>query len=73
VDHYELRACLHRIAAFEHHRAAALHEIAASCAMAARGVHRLAAALTASEYQEVVQHPDLAELDVQLEGFYGTP
>lgn len=71
VDPYELRAALHRIAAVRLRVAAAEHDLAAKSVMATRSMRRFAAATNQSVAQEVAHHPDLAELNVQLDGYYG--
>ncbi|WP_158071938.1 hypothetical protein [Kitasatospora sp. CB01950] len=40
---------------------------------AAESVRTFMEAFTESERLEIAQHPDLAELNIQLDGFYDTP
>ncbi|NUR03212.1 MAG: hypothetical protein HOY79_43880 [Streptomyces sp.] len=70
-DHYELRARQLRILAGLHRKRAAELDMAAEAALATRSMRRWAEVLTESEMREIAEHPDLAELNVQLEGFYG--
>ncbi|WP_157872131.1 hypothetical protein [Streptomyces silaceus] len=71
VDPYELRARQLRILASLHRKRADELERTAEAGLAARSMRRLTAALTASEVRQIAEHPDLAELNVQLDGFYG--
>lgn len=70
-DRYELRARQLRILAGLHQKRAAELDMAAEAALATRSMRRWAEVLTESEMRELAEHPDLAELNVQLEGFYG--
>ncbi|ELP67707.1 hypothetical protein STRTUCAR8_08579 [Streptomyces turgidiscabies Car8] len=70
-DRYELRARQLRILAGLHRKRAAELDTAAEAALATRSMRRFAELLTESEMRELAEHPDLAELNVQLEGFYG--
>lgn len=70
-DPYEIRAHLHRIMAGRLRVAAAQQDMAASAALATRSMRRLADAMRAGDARDVAGHPDLAELDVQLDGYYG--
>ncbi|MCX5054206.1 hypothetical protein [Streptomyces sp. NBC_00474] len=70
-DRYELRARQLRILAGLHRRRAAELEKAAEAALASRSMRRLTEMLTEAEVRDLAEHPDLAELNVQLEGFYG--
>lgn len=71
VDPYELKARQLRILAKLHRQRAAELEMAAEAVMAGRSVQRLTELLTEAEARDVAEHPDLAELNAQLEGFYG--
>ncbi|MBT2508828.1 hypothetical protein J7I98_23660 [Streptomyces sp. ISL-98] len=71
VDPYELRARLHRIMAGRLRVAAAQHDMAASAVMATKSLKGFTDAWNASVAREVAEHPDLAELNVQMHGFYG--
>jgi len=68
---YELRARQLRILADLHRKRAAELDMAAEAALATRSMRRFVELLTESEARELAEHPDLAELNVQLEGFYG--
>lgn len=70
-DRYELRARQLRILAGLHRKRAAELDMAAEAALATRSMRRFVELLTESEVRELAEHPDLAELNVQLEGFYG--
>ena len=72
IDPYELRAHIHRVMAARIRVFAAIHELAANCALAERSVRHFADAWNAGVAREVADHPDLAELNVQMDGFYGT-
>ena len=70
-DRYELRARQLRILASLHRKRAAELDMAAEAALATRSMRRLAELLTEAEVQQLAEHPDLAELNVQLDGYYG--
>lgn len=70
-DRYELRARQLRILAGLHRKRADELDRAAEAALASRSMRRLAELLTEAEVRELSEHPDLAELNVQLEGYYG--
>ena len=70
-DEYELRARQLRILADLHRKRAAELDVAAEATLATRSMRRFADLLTESEVRQLAEHPDLAELDVQLDGFYG--
>lgn len=70
-DPYELRAQQLRILAALHRKRAAELDMAAAATMASRTMRRLTELLTAAEIKDIAEHPDLAELNAQLEGFYG--
>ncbi|MEU5596657.1 hypothetical protein [Streptomyces sp. NPDC020298] len=71
-DRYELRARQLRILAGLHRKRAAELDMAAERTLATRTMRRFAELLTEAEVCQLAEHPDLAELNVQLEGFYGT-
>ena len=70
-DRYELRARQLRILASLHRKRADELDMAAEAALATRSMRRLTELLTEAEVRQLAEHPDLAELNVQLEGFYG--
>ena len=70
-DRYELRARQLRILAGLHRKRAAELELAAERVLATRSMRRFAELLTEAEVRQLAEHPDLAELNVQLDGFYG--
>ncbi|MFD8866023.1 hypothetical protein ACFV1F_16885 [Streptomyces sp. NPDC059590] len=72
MDRFELWERAHRIKAAAHRAAAAREDMCASAAKAAGAMHRFAEAMQASADHEVAIHPDLAELNVRLDGYYGT-
>ncbi len=69
-DEYEIRARMLRLLAAGHRKRAAELEMAAAAALATRSMRRLAEVITEAEAREVAEHPDLAELNLQLDGFY---
>jgi len=69
-DQYELQAQRLRILAGLHRGRAAELDMAAEAALATRSMRCFADAWNAGIAQDVAQHPDLAELNVQLDGFY---
>lgn len=73
VDPYELRARLHRIAAERLRVAAAEQDVAAAAVLATKSMKQFADAFNAGVARDVAEHPDLAELNVQLDGFYEGP
>lgn len=70
-DRYELRARQLRILADLHRKRADELDKAAEMTLVSRSMRRLADLLTEAETRELAEHPDLAELNVQLESFYG--
>lgn len=70
-DPYELRARQLRILAGLHRKRADELDKAAEAALASRSMRRLVDLLTEAEVRELAEHPDLAELNAQLDGFYG--
>jgi len=70
-DEYEIRARLHRINAGRLRLLAAHQDVYANVAVMTGAVQRLAAAMTAGDARDVAAHPDLAELNVQMDSFYG--
>lgn len=70
IDPYELRARMHRIAASQLRAAAAGQDVAAAAMLAAKSMKQLTDAFNAGVARDVAEHPDLAELNVQLDGFY---
>lgn len=71
IDPYELQARRLRILAGLYRKKAAELDMAAEAALATRSMRRFAEAWDAGIAQDVAQHPDLAELNVQLDSFYG--
>ncbi|MFI6986050.1 hypothetical protein ACIBSV_46860 [Embleya sp. NPDC050154] len=67
----EARAALFRILAARARVAAAQFELAAEVASATASMRECATAIQRSYDAEVAAHPDLAELDVQLDSYYG--
>jgi hypothetical protein len=70
VDEADIRAAMFRHLAHRARALAAIFDLAAACMTATASARRFAAAVVASEASEVAQHPDLAELNVRLDGFY---
>ena len=73
LDPYEKRAAMHKAMAIQLRMAAATHELAATAAIAERSMRQFVDTWNASVAREVAEHPDLAELNVQLDGYYHTP
>ncbi|MER7175585.1 hypothetical protein [Streptomyces mesophilus] len=73
VDPYELRARQLRILAGLHRKRADELEMTAQAGLAARSMRKLTEVLTEAEVREIAEHPDLAELNVQLDGYYEDP
>ncbi|MBW8704944.1 hypothetical protein MBT84_35655 [Streptomyces sp. MBT84] len=71
VDPYQLRARQLRILAKLHRKRAAELDRTAAAMLASRSMRRLVDVLTQAEIRDLAEHPDLAELNVQLDGFYG--
>lgn len=70
-DEYELQARKLRILAGLYRKKAAELDMAAQAVLATRSIHRFTAAWDAAIAQDFAGHPDLTELNVQLDGFYG--
>ncbi|MCX5285951.1 hypothetical protein [Streptomyces sp. NBC_00198] len=68
-----LRARLLRLLASAHRKRAAELDMAAAAAEAGGAMQHLADIITAGEARDIAEHPDLAELNVQLDGFYDDP
>ena len=69
-DEAELQAARLRHMADRHRAYAAIFDVAAACAKATASAQRLTEAFQRSEAREMAGHPDLAELNVQLDGYY---
>lgn len=69
-DEYEIRARMLRLLAAGHRKKAAELDMAASAVLATRSIRKFTDAWNAGIAQDIAQHPDLAELNVQLDGFY---
>lgn len=67
----EARAALLRFAASTFDRAAAQLRLAASATIAADKMRQFAKQMQAANDYELATHPDLAELNVQMDGLYG--
>jgi hypothetical protein len=63
---------MHRFRAAQLRMLAASEDLAAAACVTAETFREFTAAFTASEVREVQGHPDLAELDARLDGFYGS-
>lgn len=73
VDPYELRASMHRVIAARLRHEAAKHDMAAQAVIATRSMKRFAEVMAAADATNVANHPDLAELNAQMKGFYDNP
>lgn len=69
-DEAEIRATILKHMADRYRAYAAVFDTAAACAKATASAQRLTEAFQRSEAREMAEHPDLAELNVQLNGFY---
>jgi hypothetical protein len=67
----EERAALYRVEAAAHRAVAARCDMMAAAVKLAESMRRFAAAVQAGYDGEVAAHPDLAELNVRLDGYYG--
>ncbi|MFE3762297.1 hypothetical protein ACFXPI_11090 [Streptomyces sp. NPDC059104] len=67
----EQRAAAHRVRAAMLRSIAVQEDVAAASVAAADSVRRLMKAVTDGDAQDVASHPDLTELNVQLDGYYG--
>ncbi|MGW4028229.1 hypothetical protein ACWEFL_02735 [Streptomyces sp. NPDC004838] len=72
-DEYELRARLLRLLAAQHRARAAELEMAAAATLATRSMRRFVEVVTEAEAREIAEHPDLAELNAQMDGYYDHP
>lgn len=72
IDPHEFRVRMHRIMAGRHRVAAAEHEMAANAVKAEKSMKAFVDAWNSGAARDIAEHPDLAELNVQLDGFYGT-
>ncbi|MFI9463746.1 hypothetical protein [Streptomyces xiamenensis] len=72
-DEVDLRVRMLRILAAFHRKRAADLDMAASAVFATHAMDRLVDVTTEAEGQEVAAHPDLAELNVQLNALYERP
>lgn len=68
----EERAAAHRVRAAALRYRAAEEEVNAAAVTASESFRRLAAAAASGDTADVAAHPDLAELNVRLNGFYET-
>ena len=68
----EERAAAHRVRAEALRYRAAAEDANAAAVTAAESFRRLAATAAAGDAADVAAHPDLAELNVQLDGYYDT-
>lgn len=67
----EERAALHRMLAAQYRMDAITQDMLAAMETVGASFQRLADGLRAAEVSDVQNHPDLAELDAQLDGYYG--
>ena len=72
-DRYDLQARKLRILAGLYRKRAAELDATAAVVLATRSMRQFADCLTEAEARDVAEHPDLAELNVQLDGFYDGP
>lgn len=67
----KFKARLHRLRASRYRTMAAWEELNATVAEASIAAANFVALIRAAETREVAEHPDLAELNLQLDGYYG--
>lgn len=67
----EFRVVSLRLRALMHRRTAMHLELAASMARATAALRPMVAILQSTPVGHVMEHPELAELDLQLDGYYG--
>lgn len=67
----EIRARMHRIMAGRLRVAAAEQDAFAAVVELGASMRRLAEVMAAGDAHDVATHPDLAELNVQCDGYYG--
>lgn len=72
-DPYELRAAMHRVIAARLRAEAATHDMAARAVLATRSMDRFIEVMAAADAADVGAHPDLAELNAQMKGWYEEP
>ena len=70
-EEYEAHAARFRLQALRAEMLAATLNTGASIALLGASMTRFIAALRASEARDIAEHPDLAELNLQLDGYYG--
>ncbi|MEO3978793.1 hypothetical protein [Streptomyces sp. CAU 1734] len=70
-DPHELRARLHRLMAARYRLAAAEQDAAAEMVITTKAMKDFVATWNAAVARDIAQHPDLAELNVTLDGYYG--
>ncbi|MFK0140698.1 hypothetical protein [Streptomyces murinus] len=68
-----LRARMLRALAAVHRNRAAELDMAAAAVEAGASMKRLAELITEGEARDIANHPDLAELNVHLDGYYTGP
>ncbi|MFI1889830.1 hypothetical protein [Streptomyces jumonjinensis] len=73
IDPYELQAKRLRVLAALHRKTAAELDAAAEAALATRSMRKFADAWNAGVAKDIAEHPDLAELNAQLDGYYEGP
>jgi predicted short-subunit dehydrogenase-like oxidoreductase (DUF2520 family) len=69
-DEAELLATALRLTALSARALAAAYDMAAAVTKATASAQRLAEAFVRSEAREIAGHPELAELNAQMNGFY---
>ncbi|HTE57068.1 MAG TPA: hypothetical protein VK698_39715 [Kofleriaceae bacterium] len=71
MDRYEFWERAHRLKAAAHRAAAAREDMAAEMVKATKPMRNFAAIMQGGFDRDLGMHPDLAELNVQLDGYYG--
>lgn len=67
----EIKAAILRHMADRHRAIAAAFDTAAAYVKATASAQAFTEAFRRSEAREIAEHPDLAELNVQMDGYYG--
>ncbi|GAA0423745.1 hypothetical protein [Streptomyces luteireticuli] len=70
-DSSQYAEAMHRVAAAIHRVAAGTQGAVGAAARLGGAMHRFTEALAAADAAEIAEHPDLAELNVQLNNYYG--
>ncbi|WP_414167143.1 hypothetical protein ACMATS_05915 [Streptoverticillium reticulum] len=70
-DPYQYAEAVHRMAAAVHRTAAAAHGFSGAAVRMGGAMRCFTEALSVAEAAQIARHPDLAELNIQLDNYYG--